>query len=295
MQISKKEDCGNIIQLEHLNFNTSSKELAKDFYGKVLGLQLEKKEPSGNQWFNMSLYQFHIGARLDNCVEVLDGAVGLVYPDLKELKKLLNGAPKILSDMKFTWKEYNKDSLISHHKMQHLEIICPWGNKFIAYEDNKFRGEMGISFVECNVNKGTAIAIGEFYKEFLGAVYEKEEFEDVIIVHVACGIHQQIIFRESPHPVKKFDGHHVCIYINNFSECYHKFYKAGILWNEKRFSDRCETFEVALKYHQFRFQDIVNNNGEVIYQLQHEVRSLYHPLFMIPGKTNQGDWAIIQP
>jgi len=111
------------------------------------------------------------------------------------------------------------------------------------------------------------------------------------------GKDQQLIFREITDiesPVRDYDGHHICIYISNFHESFFKLQKKGLLLKESKYGN---TFEDALKYNQLRFQDIIVPNTtdyNIIYRLQHEVRSLYHPLFMVPGITHRGDWLTLQ-
>ncbi len=65
----------------------------------------------------------------------------------------------------------------------------------------------------------------------------------------------------------EYDGHHVAIYLANFSGPYQKLLKLGLVTEE---SDQ----------HQYRFLDIVDpKSKKTLVRLEHEVRSMRHPLY----------------
>ncbi|HEX5369456.1 MAG TPA: hypothetical protein VFY10_08590, partial [Dehalococcoidia bacterium] len=75
--------------------------------------------------------------------------------------------------------------------------------------------------------------------------------------------------RES-NDVAPYDGHHIAVYVANFSKPYNWLSEHGLVTEEPR-------------NHQFRFVDIVDpNTGEKLYQLEHEVRGLKHALYRRP-------------
>ena len=87
---------------------------------------------------------------------------------------------------------------------------------------------------------------------------------------VAVGPGQELVFRETDAPTPAFDGHHVAIYLADFSGPYRRLVERGLLTEE---SDQ----------HQYRFQDIVDpETGRVLFTLEHEVRSMRHPLYARP-------------
>ncbi len=78
------------------------------------------------------------------------------------------------------------------------------------------------------------------------------------------------MFRETDRELPPYDGHHVQIYVADFSGPYAKLLKNGLISEE---SDQ----------HQYRFKDIADpETGETLFTIEHEVRSMRHPLFMRP-------------
>ena len=67
-----------------------------------------------------------------------------------------------------------------------------------------------------------------------------------------------------------YDGHHIAIYIADFVGPYKKLMERGLISTE---SDAYE----------WRFIDIVDiETGEVLFKIEHEVRSATHPLYARP-------------
>jgi hypothetical protein len=59
---------------------------------------------------------------------------------------------------------------------------------------------------------------------------------------------------------------------------------AGVVWVNPRFSDDATTLQKAREWKQFRMKDIVDlNTGNVIMELEHEVRSIEHGAW--PGSS----------
>ena len=81
-------------------------------------------------------------------------------------------------------------------------------------------------------------------------------------------------------------GHHISIYVgsceDDFEVATANCVEGGLLWVNPQFKDVVLTVEEALEGKQFRFKDIVDiETGDVLYTLEHEIRSITHPLF--PG------------
>ncbi|MCH9036001.1 MAG: hypothetical protein IH860_01600, partial [Chloroflexi bacterium] len=75
------------------------------------------------------------------------------------------------------------------------------------------------------------------------------------------------IFRETAEALRPYDGHHIAVYVADFSGPYRFLKRSGLITEE-------------FANHQFRFQDIVNpKTGEKLFQLEHEVRSMRHPMY----------------
>jgi len=113
------------------------------------------------------------------------------------------------------------------------------------------------------------------------------------MAQIVVGPWQRLIFREKENYQKgDYTGYHVCIYVTKFSLYYRKFHADNILFTKHRFSDKCDTLQQALDWQQFRIRDIYNEKKEIILQLEHEVRSLYHPSFLRPLVNRMGHVGI---
>jgi len=82
---------------------------------------------------------------------------------------------------------------------------------------------------------------------------------------------QELIFRETTEPIPAYDGHHVAIYISDFATPHRWLVEHDLVWQE---SDP----------YQYRFTKIVDPDkpSEVLFEIEHEVRSLTHPMYLRP-------------
>ncbi len=252
------EDIGNIVALEHVNLQVPDQSLAILFY--VIGLGLTR-DPfinvgGNNMWINAGKQQFHLPTRP---VQVIHGHIGLVVPDLEALKKRLAGVENGLRGTRFCWSARDR----------HIEATCPWGNQFRCYDAADEFGDMslGIPYVEFEAATGTARSIVEFYAQVLGAPARMETDRGGAVGTVKIGCRQYLRFRETRDGLPAYDGHHVAIYVANFSRPYDWLKERGLITEEVR-------------NHQFRFRTLVDPvSSETVFTLEHEVRSLYHPMF----------------
>ena len=75
---------------------------------------------------------------------------------------------------------------------------------------------------------------------------------------------------ETDKKIPEFDGHHLQVYVDDFGAPHKKLQKLDLITEE---SDRC----------QYRFEDIVDlDTGKVLFQIEHEIRSMTHPLYARP-------------
>src|SRR5437667_6612582 len=126
---------------------------------------------------------------------------------------------------------------------------------------------LGIPYVEFLVAPGRAAGIVRFYDRVLGAPGTTESGKDGAIGRVKIGRNQSLVFRETEEPLKPYDGHHIAIYVANFSRPYSFLKQRGLITE-------------GVRNHQFRFKDIVDlDSGKPVFSLEHEVRSLHHPMF----------------
>ena len=256
------EDLGNFTALEHLNVEIPNQGLASDFYLVGMGFT---RDPflfpgTNNMWVNIGKSQIHMptGDAL-----VFRGHIGIVTPSRKELLERLHGVKKNLADTQFSFKEYN----------DHVFATCPWGNEFHVYEPDVERFgniNLGIPYVEFTVPPKSAKKIAKFYRKILGAKTCLEKNGHGKAAHIKCGLNQELIFRETDKPLPEYDGHHLQVYVEDFGTPHKKLQDLGLITEE---SDRC----------QYRFEDIIDlETGQTVFQIEHEVRSMTHPLLNRP-------------
>ncbi|HLH77298.1 MAG TPA: hypothetical protein VKV28_10875 [Candidatus Binataceae bacterium] len=254
------EDLGNIVGLEHVNTTIPDQQLATLFYIAGLGLTRDPfiMVSTNNIWANVGRSQFHLPT---NKPQVLRGHVGLVLPEREPLLRRLEAVRKPLAGTLFDFQDHE----------EFVEAVSPWGNRFRCYEPHERFGRitLGMPYVEFQVPIGTAEGIARFYRQVMNAP-ATVSLEDGRHARVAVGIDQDLIFRESAEPQPPYDGHHVQIYVANFSGPYRRLLEMGLITEE---SDQ----------HQYRFKDLVDpEGGKSLYTLEHEVRSMRHPLFGRP-------------
>jgi hypothetical protein len=124
--------------------------------------------------------------------------------------------------------------------------------------------------VEFDVPNATAEGIARFYRRTMAAPAQVADDSTGRHARVSVGIGQQFVFRETDRPVPIYDGHHVQIYVADFSGPHRRLKEKGLITEE---SDQ----------HQYRFKDIVDpESGVALFTIEHEVRSMRHPLYMRP-------------
>ncbi len=250
-----EEDVGNIVLLEHLNAQVADQPQAILFYVVGLGLTRDPYLTVGldNMWVNAGAQQFHLPTR---AAQRFSGHVGLVVPDLAGLEQRLQSIGERLGGTQFKWSR----------ESDHLAATCPWGNPEDKYGDMA----LGIPYIEFLVKPGAAEGIARFYREAMRAPARVESENNLSIARVAIGRGQELIFRETGEAIHPYDGHHVAIYVADFSAPYDFLNRRGLVTEDVR-------------GHQFRFQDIVDpETGAGLHALEHEVRSLRHPLYHRP-------------
>jgi hypothetical protein len=252
------QDVGNILAMEHVNVTVPDQTLASTFYISGLGFTRDPYMMVGpeNMWVNVGRQQFHLPTREP---QVFTGHVGVVIPDLDSLKTRLKRVQDRLTGTAFSWSADNGT----------VEVTCPWGNRFRCYAPSPQFGEitLGIPYVEILVRPGTAEGICQFYIKVMQAPATLMEEKNGAVAHVRVGREQELRFRETTTDLPPYDGHHIAVYITNFSGP-HEFLKRRNLITQE--SDD----------HQYRFQKIINPwTGQALCEIEHEVRSLYHPMY----------------
>ena len=251
------EDLGNVVALEHVNTRIPDQQLATAFYVSALGLTRDPylMTGTGNMWINVGRSQFHLPT---GAPQALRGRVGIVLPGREALLARLARARKALEGTRFAFEEGEG----------FVEATSPWGNVIRCHEPAPRFGRvrLGMAYVELDVPAGTAEGIARFYREILSAPARLEDGA----AHVDAGPEQELVYRETARRLPAYDGHHVQVYIADFSGPYRKLVERGLVSEE---SDQ----------HQYRFTDLVDPaDGRNLFVLEHEVRSMRHPLYARP-------------
>ena len=255
-----RQDLGNIVLLEHVNVCIPDQRLATIFYLSGLGLTRDPYLMAGvdNMWVNAGRSQFHLPSR---GTQVLRGHVGIVVPDLAALQRRLQKVAPLLAETRYAWEE--RDGIV--------EATCPWGNRFRCHAPApEFGGaELAIAYVEFGVPPGSAAGITRFYQQILKAQAEFRGGAEPMAV-ISTSAMQRLRFRETARPLPEYDGHHVQIYVTDFSGPHRRLLERGLITEE---SDE----------YQYRFRDLVDPaDGRKLFSIEHEVRSLTHPLYARP-------------
>jgi catechol 2,3-dioxygenase-like lactoylglutathione lyase family enzyme len=257
------EDVGNIVQLEHVNLTVPDQLLATRFYVSTLGLTRDPYLNTGVEvmWVNAGATQFHLP---HGPAQRLRGTLDLVIPDHQALLGRLRNALLPLKHTAFAFEEH----------ADRIEVSCPWGNRLRCFEPDVTRFgniRLGIARIGCDVPTHCAPGIARFYQDVFGAPAQVISSPNgACTASIRVGPGQQLDFTETAAPPQPYDGHHIQIYVADFSAPHRRLKALGLVSEES-------------SQHQFRFVAIVDSRtGAPCYQLEHEVRSMTHPLFRRP-------------
>ena len=249
-----EEDYGNVLNMEHVNLTVPDQQLAALFYVTGLGFTRDPYIDFGtfNMWINVGEQQFHLPKR---DAQRFRGHIAVVVPSLDDLKRRLD-----FIDRPMQGSDYSRSE-----QQDHIALSCPWGNDIRAYGP-AFGTSLGIPFAVMDVPPDSADGIVRFYTQVL-ATPAKVVQNGQRQAEVSMGGNQRLIFRETTEDIPAYDGHHIAIYVANFSAPHAALNEHDLITEE---SDQ----------HQYRFQGIVDpDSGELLTEIEHEVRSLRHPMF----------------
>ena len=256
------QDLGNIVNLGHINVRITDQHLATHYYVSGLGLTRDPFLNTGARvmWVNVGMSQFHLPTGEP---DVLRGITGLVLPDRAGLLERLAQMRKPLIGTKFEFRESNDC----------IEIVCPWGNRINVHapDESRFgRIVLGMPYIAFDVRPGTAHRIARFYRDVMGALVTVDDNGSGRSARAQVGEKQYWYFRETDAPEQPYDRHHAQIYISNFSGPYRRLKELGLL-----------TLDV--NDHEYRFKNVIDlETHEVLFTVEHEVRSQTHPLYGRP-------------
>jgi hypothetical protein len=136
----------------------------------------------------------------------------------------------------------------------------------VNYDVRKHQPYLVYDRLDFDVPPGSAEGIARFYNEIMEAPAQAGEGRATVSV----GRNQRLFYTETKKPIPEYDNHHIQIYIADFSGPYKKLLERGLI-----------TMETDA--HEWRFQWIVDpKDGRKLFQIEHEVRSMKHPLFGRP-------------
>ncbi len=259
----RRDDVGNIQGLDHVNLAIPDQRLATIFYIMGLGYTRDPYARVGifNMGINLGISQFHLPTVNDERAQRLRGVIGLVVPDLTALVRRLEKIAPLLSGTAFAFTVHN----------DHVDVICPWGNRYRCHAPSLEFGDakLAMPYIRFDAPRGAARGIARFYERALLALTSVEESGGDVSAVVDSGT-QKLVFQETDAALPSYDGHHIALYIANHSQP-HRFLAARNLITEES------------NAHQYRFLDIVDpDTGQRFYELEHEIRSLRHPLYNKP-------------
>lgn len=249
------EDVGNIVEFGHVNTRVPDQQLATLFYVSALGLTRDPylMTSTDNMWINAGTSQFHLPT---GPAQVTRGVVGLVLPDLDALRHRLKRTGQRLRGTQFAVADHGDA----------VDVTCPWGNRMRCHAPAPAFGPvtLGIAYVAFDTPRGTAEGIVRFYREVVGGLAALDAQGNA---RIGAGADTVLIYRETDAPQPPFDGHHIQVSFADFSGPHRRLLARGLVTEE---SDA----------HQYRFQAIVDPaSGDVLTEIEHEVRSMRHPLF----------------
>ena len=255
------QDIGNIVALEHVNVTIPDQRPATAFYLAGLGFTRDPYLMVGleNMWVNIGRSQCHLPT---GNAQRLRGTLGVVVPDLGQLVQRLTKVAPQLAGTQFSFKAH----------ADRVEAICPWGNRFRCHAPKPEFGvtDLALAYIEFDVPRGTADGIVRFYRAAFGAIAAIEQRGGAAVASVDAGGSQKLRFQETGSELPPYDGHHFQVYVADFAGP-HRFLAARGLVTEEN------------SEYQYRFCDIVDpDSGKVLYTVEHEVRSLKHPLYARP-------------
>ncbi len=252
-------DVGNIVELGHINLRVPDQPTALAFYVTGLGLTRDPYLMTGlgNAWINVGRCQFHLPV---GPAQVLRGRIGLVLPDLAALLARLASVAPRLAGTAFGFARAGAQ----------VDVTCPWGNRIRVQAPDALRfgrQVLGMPWLELDVAIGTAAGIARFYETVLDTPARVAEDASGLFADVPAGLGERLVFRETARAVPAYDGHHIQISVAAFSKVHRRLLDCGLVSEESG-------------PHQYRFCRLIDpHSGALLTELEHEVRSMRHPLY----------------
>ena len=262
-------EIGAMVMMDHVNFQTPGHDMATMFFIGGLGLTRDpyRRADMQNMGINVGLQQFHLPRRERTAGEgtpPFQGLIGLVHPDIEGARLRLDSLKEIgaLAHTPYRWEEDSKGVLVTSPFGYQLRLHAPGSLDF--------EKALGIAYVDVHVPPGTASRISAFYEKIVGAPVRFSEQGEEPSAIILAGPHQEMCFIERE--LEDYNTHnmHVSYHVTHYNQLRRELREHDAVMGEGR-------GEV------FFFDKIYDpENGDAVFQMQNEVRSIYHPDFMRP-------------
>lgn len=289
------------------------------FYMKGLGCTRDPRL-AYHYWANFGRNQFHLFTSQDHN-ECIVGSIFLYVPDLDALEKSLEAVRDELQGTRFAFERVNRggkttidlpreqwQTVLDADAYDHIKANDPYGNELrllvtprhywsiykslgglLPNDGHRDGVPQGMPYIFYPVRPGIAHGIARFFEYYLGAktVITKQAGanSELFTTHVSCGPLQTIVFEEQEAQRDnkgEYDGHHVCIHIDRFKECYDLAFNEKMNWNNFHFFDRCDTWADANRDQQYRILHIIDPiDKKFLLSFELEIRSAQHFRYLV--------------
>ena len=267
--LDKNPEIGAMIMMDHVNFQTPNHDMATLFFIGGLGLTRDpyRRADLQNMGINVGLQQFHLPRRERVAGEgtpPFQGLIGIVHPDIDGARERLATLEEMgaLANSPYQWETVPDGALITSPFGYQLQLHTPGSLDFEKV--------LGIAYVEVYVPTGSSPRIGAFYEKIVGAPVRLNGQGSEPSAIVYSGPHQELRFVERDLEDYQTHNMHVSYHVTHYNQLRRELREHDAILGDGQ-------GEV------FFFDKIYDpENGETIFQMQNEVRSVYHPDFMRP-------------
>lgn len=301
--MSNEDNGGGILFFDHLNLSiqddSTDESSTGRFYLQALAMHRDRR---GNCLHaTMGLTQIHLLPEKDHPSQILDGHIGLYFPDLDQLQHHLSSLQAEQStplDFRMTVRNINTES--DEDESNYLEIQGIHGNEFRCYATPQGYVDKcmrlgtrptpvslgaGIAYVAFHCPPASLEGLAAFYTTYFDARVELRETSRELVVH--CGDLNQLRFREHGECVQvqrnddvqpESHAYHICIIVRDFQATFEKLLRANLVYVNPKFKDRANAWVSAQAAQQFRILNLRHPvTNALVMQLEHEIRSISHP------------------
>jgi hypothetical protein len=254
---------GGILHLEHVNFTVPGQDLITVFFINGLGLTRDpyKRTDETNFGVNVGQQQFHLPS--GGATAPFPGLVHFVSPDRDMIVARLR---RLEQAGKFEGTPFQLEEAPDA-----LNIVSPYGPRLrVVAPGDIYPKLLGIHRVDLPIPAGAAEGCAAFYREIHGAPATVETVDGRTAAVVTMGPYQKVVFYEDRPEGFEFDYRtfHIAFYITNFNRTGERLEAAGAVKGKVG----------AKMFFSTRIFD--PGNGETLFLLENEVRSISHPDFM---------------